>query len=310
VIAVKLPLMLLGELRHILGGAGQQASGAGGGVQGQATMPGAERMRAAHARLRNVGLQGIPSLGRSAGRAAGALGAPAGGPLGAARRGLAGAATRTGLLARVAPATAAARTRARLAAERGSGPPAFSRPGVRERLTRARRIFGDAPREARAAMAGVPPGVREAIRDNRGTASVRADTRGTTPTARRWTVGKQKPVARTVEGSGNAPGKPAAGSSRGPQTLPRPHSPSQPKTPSQIPGSPTVEPSRAGSAGGSNAHPGQRVTSSPERDASARLPQSPPGKSSAANGQDTPPPRPPHRHTPPPKRGPRHGSES
>src|ERR1022692_4356009 len=104
VIAVKLPLMLLGELRHILGGASQQTSGAGGGAQGQATMPGAQRMRAAHERLRSVGLEGIPCVGRSRGVAAGGLGPPAGGPVGAARRGLVDAAARAGVLSRVAPA--------------------------------------------------------------------------------------------------------------------------------------------------------------------------------------------------------------
>ncbi len=94
-IAVKLPLMLLGELRHLFGSA---FSGGGGGSSGQSTMPGAERVKAAHARLRSGAFEGVPSLGRSAGRAAGALGAPAGGPLGAARRGLAGAARRSGVL--------------------------------------------------------------------------------------------------------------------------------------------------------------------------------------------------------------------
>ncbi len=105
VLAVKLPLMLFGELRHILGGA-LRGGGSASGAQGQSTMPGAERVRAAHARLRSVASEGVPSLGRSAGRAAGAMGAPEGGPLGAARRGLAGAARRTGLVSGVTPAAA------------------------------------------------------------------------------------------------------------------------------------------------------------------------------------------------------------
>ncbi|MFZ1153910.1 MAG: hypothetical protein WAN93_03285, partial [Solirubrobacteraceae bacterium] len=50
VIAVKLPLMLLGELRHILGGASLR--GGGSSAQGQPSMPGAERIRASHARVR------------------------------------------------------------------------------------------------------------------------------------------------------------------------------------------------------------------------------------------------------------------
>ena len=116
VIAVKLPMMLLGELRNMLGGA-LRGGGSSGGAQGHATMPGAERMRAAHARLRSAAFEGVPSLGRSAGRAAGAMGAPAGGAAGAARRGLAGAARRTGLAS-----GAAAGARRRRFGGRGSGP--------------------------------------------------------------------------------------------------------------------------------------------------------------------------------------------
>ena len=107
VLAVKLPLMLFGELRHILGGAALRGGGGSSGAQGQPAMPGAQRMRAAHARLQSAAYQGVPSLGRSAGRAAGALGAPAGGPIGAARRGLAGAAARSSVMPGVAGAGAA-----------------------------------------------------------------------------------------------------------------------------------------------------------------------------------------------------------
>ena len=96
VIAARLPLMAVGEVRHLF--SSQRAPGRGAS-QGQSTMPGSERVRAAHARLRAVGLEGVPSLGRSAGRAAGAIGAPQRGPAGAARRGLAAAARRTGILA-------------------------------------------------------------------------------------------------------------------------------------------------------------------------------------------------------------------
>ena len=154
VLAVKLPLMLFGELRHILGGA-LRGGGSASGAQGQSTMPGAERVRAAHARLRSVTSEGVPSLGRSAGRAAGAMGAPEGGPLGAARRGLAGAARRTGLVSGVTPAAAGgiggmAAGGAAGAAVRAAG----GRGGVRERLAHARTIIASAPREARAAMVG------------------------------------------------------------------------------------------------------------------------------------------------------------
>ena len=141
ILAVKLPLMLFGELRHILGGA-LRGGGAAGGSQSQSAMPGAERMRAAHARLRSFGLEGMPALGRSAGRAAGAMGAPEGGPLGAARRGLAGAARRTGLVSAITPAAAGAGAvggMAAGAAGRGGGRAATRSGGVRERLSRAGR---------------------------------------------------------------------------------------------------------------------------------------------------------------------------
>lgn len=85
-LAVKLPLVLLGELRHVLARHGSVAP-ASSGTSG-AHLPGATRVRTAHARLRAIGLQGVPALGSSVGRAAGAMGAPRGGPLGAARRGV------------------------------------------------------------------------------------------------------------------------------------------------------------------------------------------------------------------------------
>src|SRR5271165_2782213 len=155
VLAVKLPLMLFGELRHILGGA-LRGGGSTSGVQGQSSMPGGERVRAAHARLRSVAYEGVPSLGRSAGRAAGAMGAPEGGPLGAARRGLAGAARRSGLVSGVTPAAAGAGAIGGMAA--GGAARAAARPGgrggARERLAHARMILASAPREARAAMTG------------------------------------------------------------------------------------------------------------------------------------------------------------
>ena len=78
----------------------------------QSALPGSERVRAAHARLRAVAFEGAPSLGRSVGRAAGAMGAPEGGPVGGARRGLAGAARRAGVLP--------ARRRAQPVARRGA----------------------------------------------------------------------------------------------------------------------------------------------------------------------------------------------
>jgi hypothetical protein len=143
VLAVKLPLIAFGELRHVFA---RQSLRAGSGSPQPSPMGGSERVRSAHARLRAVGLQGVPSLGRSVGRAAGALGAPAGGPVGAARRGLAGAARRSGVLPGAAVAAGAAAAGAR------GGRAATGPRGVRERLTHARRILASAPREAMTAV--------------------------------------------------------------------------------------------------------------------------------------------------------------
>ena len=135
VIAVRLPLMAAGELRHLFHG----PRGAGPATTGAASRgAGVERVRAAHARLRAVGLEGVPSLGRSAGRAAGALGAPAGGLLGATRRRVS---TATGL------------SRARGGAPARTAPNPSRRAGVARRLANARRILADAPADASAAVA-------------------------------------------------------------------------------------------------------------------------------------------------------------
>jgi hypothetical protein len=136
VLAVKLPLMMLGQIRHLFSAG--SISGRGG-TQGRSSMPGAERVRSAHARLRAVGLQGVPALGGSVGRAAGALGTPRGGPLGAARRGVSAAGRRTGIF----PGSGAAAAPA--AARRGTP---GGRRGVRERLAHARSILRNAPAEA------------------------------------------------------------------------------------------------------------------------------------------------------------------
>jgi hypothetical protein len=146
VLAVKLPWMLFGELRRLF--AANSLSGHARTATAPNSAPGVERVRAAHARLRSATFDGVPSLGRSVGRAAGAMGAPAGGPLGAARRGFAGAALRVGIL----PATAAAGV-AGAAVGRGK-PKGSERAGVRQRFTRAGAILRDAPRDAKVAMAG------------------------------------------------------------------------------------------------------------------------------------------------------------
>ena len=56
VIAVKLPLMLLGELRHLFGGCSFAEAAAQAAHRVRARCRARERMRAAHARLRSVAL--------------------------------------------------------------------------------------------------------------------------------------------------------------------------------------------------------------------------------------------------------------
>jgi hypothetical protein len=154
VLAVKLPWMLLGELRRTFASGSLSARGANATTPSR--MPGVERVRAAHSRLRSAALDGAPSLGRSVGHAAGALGAPAGGPLGAAGRGLARVARGAGIL----PATAAAGlATAGATAARGNSQgrkrvktPGRGRP-VRERFATAGVILREAPSEAHLAMA-------------------------------------------------------------------------------------------------------------------------------------------------------------
>ena len=154
-------------------------------------MPGAERVRAAHARLRSAAFEGVPSLGRSAGRAAGALGAPAGG---AARRGPAwpgrrGAASWPGARLprrRLGPAPSVAWRRVAQLAQPASGR------GVRERLSRARTRSSPARRATRgrrwpAARAGQHEHPRRAAPERRcaATAGTRAGTAtGRTPARR------------------------------------------------------------------------------------------------------------------------------
>jgi hypothetical protein len=261
VIAVKLPLMLFGELRHILGGAGLRSGGGTSGAQGQPAMPGAVRMRAAHARLQSAAYEGVPSLGRSAGRAAGALGAPAGGPVGAARRGLAGAAVRSGVLPGVAGAGAGAAA-ALAGAGAAGGAVKGARGGVRERISRAGTIIASAPRDARAAMAGSS---RRAARGPargvtaRGAQSVGASSAtGKTPVS----VGAGGTPGRRAGGRAPASsGAPPAGSSRAaPNVVAKPQGGPAQAGPPQA-GKP------AGSAGGT--HPGRNLTTNARRETAA-----------------------------------------
>jgi hypothetical protein len=255
-IAVKLPLMLLGELRHLFGAA---SLGGSSGASGQSTMPGAERVRAAHARLRSTAFEGVPALGRSAGRAAGALGAPAGGPLGAARRGLAGAARRTGILpaatAGVAGGAVAGKAAGRAVTRRGRG-------GVRERLRNAGAILVNAPREARAVAASARNGRRSAASARSPRAAARGPGRsdainstGTASVAAGQARGAGAASARPTQGARASSGaKSAATRTPSPRPAPAPGAQSRANRP---------QPSQ-----GSGAHPGRKVKVDAAREAS------------------------------------------
>ena len=280
VLAVKLPLMLFGELRHILGGA-LRGGGSASGAQGQSTMPGAERVRAAHARLRSVASEGVPSLGRSAGRAAGAMGAPEGGPLGAARRGLAGAARRTGLVSGVTPAAAGgiggmAAGGAAGAALRAAG----GRGGVRERLAHARTIIASAPREARAAMAGSSRrAARASARSGARAGGARASAATATGKAPARAAARKPPGAAGGSVAVKAPRRASGGASPASRTVPRP----------QPPRTAAAGPGRSAGAAQSTTHPGRKVTSSAQRNASAPVPAAPrPPTAPPARGQRAP----------------------
>jgi len=304
VIAVKLPLMLLGELRHILGGASLKASGASGGAQGQATMPGAQRIRASHARLRSIGTEGLPSLGASVGRAAGALGAPAGGPVGAARRGLAGAARRTGLAGGTAPAAAGAGALGGIAAGRlAGGRGSKGRGGVRERLSRAGAIIASAPRDARAAMAaGAGRGARASARASaartgaRGQAAARSanSATGKTPARVAATTGQAAKGRATAPAKTQARSGAAAGPSSPPAAPRAKPAPAAPRPATPAPGAGAAQ-SKQGAAQAKPAatHPGRKVTSSTSRGrsvAGARPASTPPKPGRA---QQPPKPKPP-----------------
>jgi hypothetical protein len=268
VIAVKLPLMLFGELRHILGGAALRGGGGSSGAQGQPAMPGAERMRAAHTRLQGAAYQAVPSLGRSAGRAAGALGAPAGGPIGAARRGLASAAARSGVMPGVDGAGAAlGGARAAGAAVKGAGG------GLHERISRAGMILASAPRDARAAMAdssrraarGPAPGIGTQGSGRGGASSATGKTQANVG------AGGTRAGERAPAGSGS----PTAGSSRAaPSVVAKPRAVPPQSGPAQA-GKPT------GSAGGT--HPGRKLTTNARRETAA------PARPASTNPKAQPP---------------------
>jgi hypothetical protein len=305
-IAVKLPLMLLGELRHLFGAA---SLGGSGGASGQSTMPGAERVRAAHARLRSTAFEGVPALGRSAGRAAGALGAPAGGPLGAARRGLAGAARRTGILptaaAGVAGGAVAGKAAGRAVTRRG-------RSGVRERLRNAGVILVNAPREARAAVAAsARNGRRSAARASPARAAARgpgrSDAINSTGTgtasvapgqARGAGAGVGAASARPAQGARASSGaKSAATRTPSPRPAPAPGAQSRANRP---------QPSQ-----GSGAHPGRKVKVNAAREASGATAKPAAGRPRSQRPAKPPsPPEPPARSQRAARRNPRPRSGS
>lgn len=272
ILAVKLPMMLFGELRHILGSA-LRGDGAPDGSPSQSAMPGAERMRAAHARLRSFAVDGMPALGHSVGRAAGAMGAPEGGGLGAARRGLAGAARRTGLATRVTPAVAGAGAVGGIAAGAAGARAAGRSGGVRERLTRARAILAGAPGQARAAMAASPALTARAQGGARAARNGSASATGRTPAR----MGAEKGRGGATV-TGNTPKRASnSGASSTARTVPR----AQP-----VRAAASDSARRAADAEQSMTHPGRKVASSAKQDTSAP-PHSP------AGSQGAPPPPPP-----------------
>jgi hypothetical protein len=293
VIAVKLPLMLFGELRNILGGALRGGGGGASGAQGQATMPGAQRMQAAHARFRNAAFVGGPSLGRSAGRAAGAMGAPAGGPVGAARRGLAGAARRSSVLPGVAAGAAGGSLAGAAAARRGAGAVKRGRGGLRERLSRAGTILANAPREARVAIAASS---RRAVRGPARSAAARGAARGASSATGKTPASMAAAGTRGRRAGGQAPaGSPRT--TRGASARTAGKVAPKPRTGPPPGGQARAGKATPGPAGG--AHPGRKVTTNARREAAT--PAKPPKPTKPAGSA---PPPPAKKRRPRPRSGP------
>jgi hypothetical protein len=289
VIAVKVPLMLFGELRHILAGASSRSRGGTSGAAGHPAMPGAERMRAAHARLRSAAYQGVPSLGGSAGRAMGALGAPTGGPVGAARRGLAGAARRTGVLPGVARTGATGGPPVAAGAAGGAAKAASG--GLRGRVSRAGAIIASAPREARAAMA--VSSRKPARAPTRGAAARGARRAGPASAAGKTPASPGTAATRALRAGTPAPAggvAPTAGapSHAAPKVVAKPHAASGQA------GAPQMGKRSSSSAGGG--HPGRKVTSNARRETTT------PTKRANPTPNPTPRPQPPRRTGPAPRR--------
>jgi hypothetical protein len=317
VLAVKLPWMLFGELRRLF--VTSSLSGHGRTATGPSSVPGAERVRAAHARLRSAAFDGAPSLGRSVGRAAGAMGAPVGGPLGLARRGLAGAALRTGIL----PATAAAGL-AGAAVGRGK-PKGQERAGVRQRFARAGAVLRDAPRDTKVAMARRGPATAQAPSHAGAPLSTRSGEpsqnrpRRETPTRNQDRSGhadavqprQTSPRPRANNIAGKSPGQPSSQRSATPKLASKPTAP-QGAPRLRAPG-PAGSPGSPPSPAADHPRPGRKVTLTPsrERGRPAR-PDTNPSTPQPTSRSDSPAPPPaprqppsPAHDRPPPKRAPR-----
>jgi hypothetical protein len=301
VIAGRLPLMAVGEIRHLF--SAHAASGRGTS-QGASAMAGTERVRAAHARLRAVGLEGVPSFGRSVGRAAGALGVPHGGLVGASSRGLVGAARRTGLFRAAAEGSggAAAGLTAAAAARNGGAPGGR---GVKARLARARSILTSAPAEAMTAvnLASRGAGSRQArTAGARDTPAAAADARRSVVNGRATPRTGAPGATAGVPPRGTASRRPdAAASARAPASRPSGRRPVSPVSATAPDLGRSTDVSR--SAGGPGTprpprppemHPaGKRAHSSSQSDATSPQP-SPTRSSSRENprsaSQNPPPP--------------------
>jgi hypothetical protein len=268
-VAIKLALMVLGELRHLLS-AGSLGAG-GGQASGQSAMPGAERVRSAHARLRSAVFEGMPSLGASAGAATGALGAPAGGAIGAARRRLTGT--------RVSSSPSPVRA---VGGQQGKRTPESVRKtlraSARERVAGAAAIIAGAPRQARAAMS---------------TGS---------PARRRGHAGAAAAAPRKAAGAAarNAPSGPRPSTGK-PRADPSPPRASTSSRPSSV----TVRSTSSAPAQGLSQATGKAGAQKPR--ASAQTPPTPKADASRAQRQGKPsdktrspqPPRPDRSQTPP-----------
>lgn len=265
ILAVRLPLILFGQLRHLLSGGLRAGSNAGEG--GSSGIPGAERVRAAHERLRSFAVEGMPAVGRTAGRAAGAMGAPQGGPLGATRRSLQGVARRAGLTTDLTPAAASAAAAGRMGGTAGRS---TGRGGVRERVSQARAILASAPQEAKAVMAAGVNRTTGAPAQRRAKASASK----TRPRSSGATDARSAPEKKS-----NATGSPVKEVSVSEATARQ-----APRMP------PSRTPQTAGQPGPvkgeqSTAHPGRKVTTDARREASS--------KPLSAPGPFQPPPRKP-----------------